>query len=192
MPDAIVPVTFNDTYSKKSYPEQLTSRKPLCLFLGAYFAPNCEGIEWFSRNVYPNVDIEMKIVGKGMSRIKDNYYVPDGTRIVSDAPDLVPYYEEADIMVLPIFKGSGMKVKTCESLMYGKNIIATTEALEGYDLDYDRMGAKCNTAREFIDAINSFAENPRPRFNRYCRDVFLQKYSTESVVETFRKILNKE
>lgn len=192
MPDAIVPVTFNDTYSKKSYPEQLTSRKPLCLFLGAYFAPNCEGIEWFSRNVYPNVDIEMKIVGKGMSRIKDNYYVPDGTRIVSDAPDLVPYYEEADIMVLPIFKGSGMKVKTCESLMYGKNIIATTEALEGYDLDYDRMGAKCNTAREFIDAIKSFAENPRPRFNRYCRDVFLQKYSTESVVETFRKILNKE
>jgi glycosyltransferase involved in cell wall biosynthesis len=134
----------------------------------------------------------MKIVGKGMSRLRENYHVPQEAQIISDAPDLVPYYEEADIMVLPIFKGSGMKVKTCESLMYGKNIIATTEALEGYDLDYDKMGARCNTAREFIDAIKSFAENPRPRFNSYCRNVFLQKYSTESVVETFRKILGKE
>lgn len=190
MADALVPVTFQDTYARESYPQQMTSAKPLCLFLGSYFTPNCEGIEWFARNVYPNVDVTMKIVGKGMSRIRDNYYVPEGTEIVSDAPDLVPFYEEADVMVLPIFKGSGMKVKTCESLMYGKNIIATAEALEGYDLDYDLMGARCNTAQEFIAAIQDFIARPRPRFNSYSRKVFLEKYSTDSVVETFRNILN--
>ena len=189
MADALVPVTFNDTYKRESYPQELTSGKPLCLFLGSYFTPNCEGIEWFSKNVYPHVDVTMKIVGKGMSRLRENYYVPEEARIVSDAPDLVPYYEEADIMVLPIFKGSGMKVKTCESLMYGKNIIATSEALEGYELDYDMMGARCNTAQEFIDAIESFIRNPRPRFNGYCRSVFLEKYSTDSVVDTFKSIL---
>jgi hypothetical protein len=36
-----------------------------------------------------------------------------------------------------------MKVKTCESLMFGKNIFATTEAFEGYELDYDKVGALC-------------------------------------------------
>ena len=190
MADALVPVTFIDTYKRESYPQQMTSSKPLCLFLGSYFTPNCEGIEWFSKNVYPHVDVTMKIVGKGMSRLRENYYVPQEAQIVSDAPDLVPFYEEADIMVLPIFKGSGMKVKTCESLMYGKNIIATTEALEGYDLDYNRMGARCDTAEEFITAIRDFIDRPRPRFNSYSRETYLEKYSTESIVETFRTILN--
>lgn len=187
--DALVPIAFVDKYNQESYPQGLTSKKPLCLFLGAYFGPNCEGIEWFAKNVYPHVDITMKIVGKGMARIRDNYYVPDEVEVVSDAPDLKPYFEEADIMVLPIFKGSGMKVKTCESLMYGKNIIATDEALEGYELDYDKMGGKCNTVQEFVSVIRSFIDNPRPRFNVYSRNIFLEKYSADKVVDAFRRIL---
>lgn len=190
MANALVPVTFIDTYKRVSYPQQMTSRKPLCLFLGSYFSPNCEGIEWFAKNVYPHVDVTMKIVGKGMSRIKDNYQIPAETEIISDAPDLVPYYEEADIMVLPIFKGSGMKVKTCESLMYGKNILATDEALEGYELDYDKMGGRCNTPQDFISSIQSFIDNPRPRFNIYSRNIFLQKYSTDSIMDAFKGLLN--
>ena len=187
--DAILPVIFKDTYQRKSYPKDLTGTKPLCLFLGSYFEPNCEGIEWFSKNVYPHVNITMKIVGKGMGRIREKYYVPEGVEIIGDAPDLLPYFEEADIMVLPIFKGSGMKVKTCESLMYGKNIIGSTEAFEGYELDYDKVGARCDTAEEFIKAIRSFCDKPRNRFNAYSRSVFLEKYSEKSVIETYRALL---
>jgi len=187
--DALVPIAFVDKYNQDSYPQGLTSKKPLCLFLGSYFGPNCEGIEWFAKNVYPHVDITMKIVGKGMARIRDNYYVPDEVEIVSDAPDLKPYFEEADIMVLPIFKGSGMKVKTCESLMYGKNIIATDEALEGYELDYNKMGGKCNTIQDFVNVIRSFIDNPRPRFNAYSRKIFLENYSADKVIDAFSRIL---
>lgn len=189
--DALVPVAFTDKYNQDSYPQGMTSKRPLCLILGAYFGPNCEGIEWFAQNVLPHVDIRMRIVGKGMSRIRENYKIPDEVEVISDAPDLKPYFEEADIMVLPIFKGSGMKVKTCESLMYGKNIIATDEALEGYELDYERMGAKCNTAQEFIQAIRSFIDNPRPRFNSYSRRIFLEKYSADRVVDSFRNVLER-
>lgn len=187
--DELVPVAFVDKYRQDTYPQDLTSKKPLCLFLGAYFGPNCEGIEWFAQNVYPHVDITMKIVGKGMARIRENYRIPDDVEVISDAPDLKPYFEEADIMVLPIFKGSGMKVKTCESLMYGKNIIATDEALEGYELDYDKIGGKCNTAQEFIDVIQDFIDNPRPRFNSYSRKTYIEKYSADRVVGAFRRIL---
>ena len=187
--DALIPVAFRDTYQMSEYSSELTNRKPICMFLGSYFEPNCEGIEWFAENVYPHVDIKMMIVGKGMSKIRDKYRIPDTIDVISDAPDLLPYFEEADIMILPIFKGSGMKVKTCESLMYGKNIIGTDEAFEGYVLDYNKAGGKCNTAQEFIAAIQSFIENPRPRFNQYCRNIFLEKYSEDSVVESFRKLL---
>lgn len=188
-PDSIMALALDDKYDKKDYPSEMTGKKPLCMCIAAYFKPNCDGIDWFIRNVYPHVDIKLRIVGKGMNKMAENYQIPSDVEIFSDVPDLVPYYEEADIMTIPVFQGSGMKIKTCESLMYGKNIIASDEPLEGYELDTDRMGARCNTAQEFIAAINSFIESPRPRFNKYSRSVFLDKYSTDSMMDAFRALL---
>ena len=187
--DALVPVAFKDKYCKDSVSTELTGAKPKCLFLGAYFKPNNEGIEWFIRNVLPNVNVQLQIVGKGMSKLKDADFITEDIEVVSDVPDLLPYFEQADMLILPIFSGSGMKVKTCESLMYGKNILATDEALVGYEVDVDKMGGRCNTADEFIDKINEFIAHPRPRFNQYARQFFLDHHSEESVVGTFRALL---
>lgn len=189
--DVLVPVAFRDRYNLPSYPMAMTSPTPLCLFLGAYFPPNNEGIEWFIKEVYPHVKIKMKIVGKGMSKIKEADFLTPEIEVVSDAPDLLPYFEEADIMIFPIFKGSGMKVKTCESLMYGKNIIATDEAFEGYEVDYDQAGGRCNSAEEFIRRIQDFQCTPGPRFNRYSREIFLQKYSEEAVTGKFKELFER-
>lgn len=190
--DVLIPVAFKDKYLRKAYSAEATRPQPLCLFLGAYFPPNNEGIVWFVKNVLPHVNVQMKVVGKGMARLKAEEPLLKDIEVISDAPDLLPYFEDADIMVLPIFKGSGMKVKTCESLMYGKNIIATDEAFMGYDVDYKRVGGKCNTAMEFIACIHDFETNPRPRFNAYSRQMFLDKYSEESVVEKFKQVLFRE
>lgn len=43
-----------------------------------------------------------------------------------------------------------MKTKTAEALMYGKTIIGTKEAFEGYVLDEKAMKL-CSNAQEFID-----------------------------------------
>ena len=188
-PDSIMALALDDKYDKQEYPAGMTAKKPLCMCVAAYFKPNCDGIEWFIKNVYPHVDIRFRIVGKGMGKMADNYYIPKDVELISDVPDLVPYYEEADIMTIPLFEGSGMKVKTCESLMYGKNLIASDEALEGYELNFDNMGGRCNTADEFIRAIQSFIDTPRPKFNSYNRGVFLDKYSTESMMDAFKTLL---
>lgn len=187
--DVLIPVAFKDKYFKDAYNEDTTGEIPTCLFLGAYFPPNNEGIIWFVKNVLPHVNVRVRIVGKGMARLKEEESVLKDIEVVGDAPDLLPHFEEADIMILPIFKGSGMKVKTCESLMYGKNIIATDEAFMGYEVDYDKVGGKCNTAEEFIACINNFCRHPRPKFNAYSRQMFLEKYSEEAVTESFRKVI---
>lgn len=188
--DVLIPVAFVDRYKRDSYPTELTAEKPLCMFLGAYFPANLEGIEWFVRNVLPRVNIRMQVVGKGMEKLKEADWMREDIEVMSDVPDLEPLFESADLMVLPIFKGSGMKVKTCESLMYGKNIIGTPEAWSGYELDYDRAGACCLTADEFAAAINDFCEHPRPRFNAYSREVFVGQYSASRMVEKFRAVLD--
>lgn len=183
-----IPVSMTDKYARKQYTSELTRKRPQCMFLGAYFAANNEGILWFVHNVLPHVDIEMKIVGKGMSKLKQEALELKDIEVISDAPDLLPYFEEADLMILPIFSGSGMKVKTCESLMYGKNIIGTDEAFEGYNLDGDKVGGRCNTAEEFIAAIQSFIDNPRPRFNNYSRATYLAHNSDNAIEQLFQQI----
>lgn len=187
--DELLPVMFKDKYDRESYPQGETSTKPSCLFLGAYFTANNEGIEWFVRNVYPKVNVKLSIVGKGMNKIKSCDWITPDIEVVSDAPELESYFEGADIMILPIFKGSGMKVKTCESLMYAKNIIGTDEAFEGYELDYKKVGGKCNTAEEFISLIKDFENNPRPRFNEYSRKIYLEKYSDTLAKDVFLRVL---
>ena len=159
------------------------------MFLGAYFPANVEGIEWFVKEVLPHVDIRMQIVGKGMEKLKEADWMRPDIDIRSNVPDLEPLFEAADIMVLPIFKGSGMKVKTCESLMYGKNIIGTPEAWSGYELDYAKAGGCCYTPAEFIASLNDFCTNPRPRFNAYSREVFVEKHSADRMVEKFRSVI---
>lgn len=187
--DLRVPISLADRYADAQPSEALTREKPLCMFLGAYFPANVEGIEWFVREVKPQVDVQVRIVGKGMEKLKDAPWLTPDIEVVANAPDLRPLFEEADIMVLPIFKGSGMKVKTCESLMYGKHIIGTQEAWEGYELDYGRAGARCESATEFVEALHQYQRQPRPRYNAYSRQVFLEKYSESSCIDSFRQAL---
>lgn len=187
--DVLIPVAFVDRYKRDTYPSELTAEKPLCMFLGAYFPANVEGIEWFVKNVLPKVNIRMQIVGKGMEKLKEAEWMRPDIEVLSNVPDLEPLFEGADIMVLPIFKGSGMKVKTCESLMYGKNIIGTPEAWSGYELDYAKAGACCLTTDEFITAINDFCTHPRPRHNAYSRKVYVNQHSADRMVEKFRAVL---
>ena len=68
--DQLVPVAFVDRYQRNSYPSETIGNPPLCMFLGAYFPANVEGIEWFVKNVLPLVNIRMQIVGKGMEKNK--------------------------------------------------------------------------------------------------------------------------
>ena len=190
--EVTIPVALSDKCAQVKWDTKVMTRKrPLCLFLGAYFLANNEGILWFMRNVYPKVDVEVKIVGRGMAKLKEEQ--PELLRdieVTSDAPDLVPYFEEADMMVLPIFSGSGMKVKTCESLMYGKNIIATDEALVGYRIEDGKSAWRCNTADEFVACIQEFAAHPRPKWNENARQCFLDYYSNTAVENLFRELLN--
>ena len=190
-PSYILPVTMADKCSSMTLDAgHLTSARPRCVFIGSNFPANSEGLLWFVRNVLPHVDIDFKVVGKDMAKLKAERPELKDVEVVSDAPDLAPHFLAADFLVLPIFSGSGMKVKTCEALMYGKNIIGSDESFEGYDIDVDKVGARCNTAQEYIDAIKLFSRNPIPRYNSYSREAFLSLYSNESAQRKYAKLFH--
>lgn len=189
--DFLAPISFADKCSDISFDEDAnTMSRPKCMFIGSNFPANSEGILWFVTNVLPHVDIEFQIIGKDMDILKKENPCLADIPVYSNVPDLAPYFIEADLMVYPIFSGSGMKVKTCEALMYGKNILGSTETFEGYELDPNKCGHLCNTAEDYIKAIKEICHNPMPRYNKYSRSIFLNKYSEYSIVKIFSEIFN--
>ncbi|MBW9201244.1 glycosyltransferase [Bacteroidales bacterium SW299] len=156
------------------------------LFVGSYFQPNIVGIQWFMKEVLPAISVKLKIVGRNMNLLQVPAGVKEKVEIISNAEDLSPYYQNAQLVVMPIFTGGGMKVKTAEALMYGKTIIGTKEAFEGYKLNAP-IFYLCQTNEEFIKTISSLYEKT-PSFNKSSRELFLSEYSFEATLALFRKI----
>jgi glycosyltransferase involved in cell wall biosynthesis len=187
----VIPISFKDEFEKaEAPPKEFTSIPPTLLFIGNLWYPNIHGILWFIKNVLDHVNIKLQIVGMGLDAIKDKFVHPK-IEFLGYVKDLKPVMRNADYMISPIFKGSGMKVKTCEALMYGKNIIGTQEAFEGYEVDYTKIGAVCNTKEEFINTINEFSTLHREKFNQYSRESFLNKYSFAATLKKFDELFSK-
>lgn len=183
---SIIPISLKDRYKLPngiSSPYKKGGKN--FLFIGSYFFGNITGLDWFMQNVYPYVKINFTIVGQNMDKLKDNP-IYDSVEIYSNVEDVRPFLQHADCMIMPIIGGSGMKVKLCEALMFGKNIIGTDEAFEGYSLDFNKVGACCNTKDEFIEAIMTFN---KPVFNEYSREEYLNKYSYEATLNMFSSII---
>lgn len=180
----IIPVTMKDDYHDLDERENQKVGTPLQgLFVGSYFAGNIMGLKQFCKEVLPSLNMHLTIVGSGMDKFRYDIIESDKTTIHGKAEDLTPYYESADFVILPIVSGGGMKVKTAEALKYGKYIIGTKEALEGYDLN-ENVAAECNTKQAFIDAVNNYS-----RAYKYCaasRNIFKHTFSFDSSLALFK------
>ncbi len=125
-------------------------------------------------------DYTLRIVGKNFE-IKKKELERDNVDVIGTVDDLEPFYYADNIMVMPIFYGAGQKVKTAEAMMYGKTIIATEEALEGYSVTDIEGIHKCRTSTDFISAIQYEEMRPKQKYNYSVRDFFVSRFSYEVV-----------
>lgn len=183
----IIPISLKDTLrmpksSKISIP-------PTYIFTGNNWYANIHGINWFIEHVLDHVNIKLQITGHRMEELEDKY-THSKVDFLGFVDDLGEVLAEADYVVSPIFIGSGMKVKTCEALMYGKNILGTKESFEGYDIDPNMVGASCESADDFIQAINDFEAKKMNKFNESSRAYFLGSYSFDATLSHFSNLLD--
>lgn len=186
-----LPTSFVDKFNVIKAKETILNTKEeiTYLFVGVSFFPNIEGVQWLLDNVMPYVDGVLYVIGKGMDHVQFNN-LNERVKILGFVDDLSEYYYHAKCVVSPIFSGAGMKTKTAEALMYGKTIIGTTEAFEGYDIDNHCMFC-CNTKEEFIDTMNALNSREPQYINNASRELFEEKYSISSSLKTARLLFDK-
>lgn len=183
--DFILPTTFEDNVDE----EKARSVVPDidCLFVGSNFFANTQGLQWFIDNVLPSVNGELYIIG---NRMEDYKFVNINKKIhiKGFVEDISQYYNRAKVVISPIFCGSGMKTKTAEALMYGKIIVGTSEAFEGYIINPECMKL-CNTANEFITSVNEVIGSNQVFFNKTARQHFKEYYSNKSLIKPLKDYL---
>jgi len=183
--DLILPTSMQDSFYEKYV---LNGKGSYLLFVGSDFFGNTDGLFWFIENCLDDISAPLVVVGKGMDQYADKY--PDkNVEFTGFVEDLGEYYKNAMAVVLPIISGSGMKTKTCEAFMFGKTVIGTQEAFEGYDNYEAAGGILAGTQEEFINVINDFCERETTAFSREARQYYLDNYSLEKSREIMFEFL---
>lgn len=157
------------------------------LFCGSYFKPNVSGILWFCSEVFPYISAHLSIVGFGMEKLKKQIRNQD-VNIIGTVENVAPYYQQSDIVIAPIFKGSGMKIKSIEALMFDKPLVGTTEALVGIPVDSHKI-ISADAPDEYIRAIKKLAELKNKNALPSTRDIYLNQFTPMKRKEIFKRVL---
>lgn len=142
------------------------SSNPKAVFhLGAMdWMPNVQAMEWFIKEVWPLVthkhpDAIFYLAGKKMP---DSFKAHQSAQlqVVGEVPDALAFMADKQLMVVPLFAGSGIRVKILEGMSLGKTIISTTLGVQGIGGKANQHYVIADTATDFAQTIIAQLENP--------------------------------
>ena len=193
--DVFIPIALEDKFVPYDYSAESEKNEKLqLLFVGAYnWSVNVEAAKWFCENVMSKLNdyaVQFNIAGFQMENLLKDGWVGQykNVKVLGTVDDLAETYKKADVVVEPILTGSGMKVKTAEALMHGKEVIGTQEALVGYDELSDKV---CETAEDFISTIIRYRTNRPARFVPLNRLAYEENYSIKGIENKLRYAISK-
>lgn len=141
------------------------SAPPTILFV-AYLArwSNEQGLRWFLREVLPGIrqqvpDVRMRIAGGGIRDTVRRDADETGAELLGFVPDLAEEYARADVAVVPLLQGAGVKFKTLDALASEVPVVTTPVGAEGIGDDSWFAGVTSDP-EAFADAVVSVLGAP--------------------------------
>jgi glycosyltransferase involved in cell wall biosynthesis len=134
----IIPITVD---CMTLHPVQRKNTTPSILTVGTlFYPPNADGVRWFMREVFPLVrgkvpNAHLTILGPRPPKdiVGAGHDYSQSITVTGYVPDLLPYFESAAVVVVPVRAGSGMRVRILEALALAMPVVTTTAGLEGID-----------------------------------------------------------
>ena len=148
------------TYTVVSRPE-----KPNTIFHFASmdWMPNIEAVDWLMNEVWPKViakqqNVKLVLAGREMPD-KFKALASNHIEIIEQVASSPQFYNTYDIMLVPLWSGSGLRIKLVEGLAYGKAIITTSIGAEGVPYTNQQNLIVSDDADSFAEAIIQLLEN---------------------------------
>ena len=98
--------------------------------------PNEEGIIWFIEEALPRLrkkmpSLEITVAGSEISRSLVWKLKQSGIRIYPDAPDILPFFQNARVLIVPLRIGGGTRIKIIEAWAAGLPVVSTSIGADG-------------------------------------------------------------
>ena len=128
---------------------------------GMSYRANSDGVDWFIENVWPRIVAEYphaiyNVVGGGTPEaLAGKWGKVKGVRLWGFVERLDERYEAANVVIAPIFAGSGTCIKVIEAALHGRKVFSTPFGARGLDAGAcKRLGVStCATADDFVAGI---------------------------------------
>lgn len=133
-------------------------------FLGSLdWLPNISGLKWFLTNIYKKINnhthVNLNIAGRNASVNTIKMIKAFNVNYLGEIKDTTEFIKNNSIMIVPLFSGSGMRVKIIESIVNKRLVISTSLGAEGLGLTHNKNIIIADKASDFIDAINFIINN---------------------------------
>lgn len=133
----IVTMPMAIAVSEKEKREQISGR---CLFVGGGAEHNVRGLTWFLDNIWPkirsqNSDANLHVSGDVCTKIDQQKYLDQQSNMSFEGrvDSLDADYEEAEVCVVPLEVGSGLKLKLIEAMSHGRAVVSTSVGVQGVE-----------------------------------------------------------
>lgn len=132
------------------------------LFVGmGDWEPYERGLAWLVNEVLPYVrrrhPIELEVVG----RCPRQPVLAADVSYVGEVESVTEHYRRAEVVVVPVFEGSGTRIKVIEAMRYGRPVVSTSLGVEGLPVRSGEHYRQADTPEPFATAIVDLAVGPR-------------------------------
>lgn len=145
-------------------------------YIGSANASNAHAIESFLENVWrplqatPHANRIRLVIAGGICnwldhRQRNAQAATSNVEVLGRVEDLTTFYDRVDVVVNPIEFGTGLKIKNCEAIAFGKPVLTTSQGNMGMPSETESACLICNTSNEFSDRLLELA-NDAQRFDR--------------------------
>ncbi len=162
MPVHVIPAGID---TGKLIPEQSKIVFPSVCHIGTLdWMPNQEGLIWFLENVWKKISkmhpgLKFNIAGRNAPKWLNKYFRSENINFLGEIEDACDFINQNALMIVPLFSGSGMRVKIVEGMALGKAIITTPVGVEGINATNGENIIIEETPEGFVRQIDNLLKN---------------------------------
>lgn len=141
-----------------------TQQEHCLVFTGRVeWGPNLEGVAWFIKKVFPIISkrfpmLKLYIAG-GLPPAWLKSFETDRVRITGLVDNPADYIDRAEVYIVPLRAGSGMRLKILEAMSRARAIVSTTKGAEGIACENGRNIMLADSAEEFAGSVIGLLED---------------------------------
>ena len=166
------------------------------------YYPNIDAAVFFVKEVLPKIrgKIKFKFYIVGKNPVKEVAELDNASDVIvtGQVEDVRKYFNECEVVVVPLRMGSGLRNKVIQAMACGKTVIATSEACEGLDVKDGENILIANTVEEFVDKIILVFNNEQLRIEieknarKYVEENLSYDIIKEKWINMYEEIFNSD